>query len=919
MASDGPRDREALLARVEARVERYGATRDSAEILGADAAREAAALLAVVGDEPDAEAVLAVAWLHWCRADHLDSPDDEAELAVAVPLFIELHAVDPGLVPPLLRAQLDEPEPVSAGTAAYRRWQETGDRRTLDEAVELLRAEAAQADNTPWRLSNLAGVLRERFLIAQDPADIDEAVTAADASVRLTAPGDPEQAVRLSNQGSALLARFDHSGDLTDLDAAVTSLRAATGAADDGVFLSNLAAALFTRHTMRDDPADLAAAVAAADAAVTASGHSDETAADARVVLCLALTRQFETTGDPAVLARAVAAGQQAVRQDGAAAASGLAGALVARYLLTGAVDDLDHTIALGRRAVADSPAADRATHLSSLSNALLLRFAAGADPATVDEAIRLAGEAVAAAGPGHPGRVTYLTNLGSALLTRHESTGRDEDLRAALAACREALAGAPPRHRDRPRATTTAGLALLARYEASGTEADLVQAVHLAREAVAATTAPTDDRIGGLGNLYAVLHRLFVRTGDVRLLDEAIGAVEQAARLAADTASAASALSNLSTAYGLRHEATGAARDLDGAVDTARRAVEATGPADRALSVRYGNLSAALQSRFAHLGDLSDLTGAVEAARRAVTAADGPAALAVSRSGLAAALYRRFTALHEATDLDEAVDAARAAVAATPDQAPEQAGRRVNLAAVLTESADLGNRPEHLDEAVQQYRDAVAATAGSPVLRAIVQSGLCHALTRRHATTGTPGDLRDAITAGRDAVRLGGDRPAPDRAVYLVNLARSLHLDNDLDEALPLLAEAASVPEASAEDRLSAAWERGRIAAEAGLADQARLGYAEATRLLPRAGWSGLGRRSRERHLGRVVAVAADAAAWQLTTGHVVDAVELLELGRSVLWTSMLDQRPDLSRLERADSTLARQLALVSTRLARL
>ncbi|GIJ50964.1 hypothetical protein Val02_78500 [Virgisporangium aliadipatigenens] len=60
---------------------------------------------------------------------------------------------------------------------------------------------------------------------------------------------------------------------------------------------------------------------------------------------------------------------------------------------------------------------------------------------------------------------------------------------------------------------------------------------------------------------------------------------------------------------------------------------------------------------------------------------------------------------------------------------------------------------------------------------------------------------------------------------------------------------------------------------------------------------------------MGRIAAVATDAAAWHLTVRDPTAAIELLEVGRSVLSTGLLDERPDLSRLELADSGLARRL----------
>ncbi|WBB52447.1 hypothetical protein [Verrucosispora sp. WMMD573] len=916
MARDEPDAREVLLARVEARVARYADTLDSAHVLGPQAAAEAAALLAIVdrAEHLDAEVMLAVAYLHWVRADHVDAEAKEAEVAIAVPLFADLYTLDPGLLPPSLHAQLDE----ATGIRAYRSWEQTGDPQALDEAVGLLRTACTEGGGGPRRLSNLSSTLRQRFLLTGDRSDIDEAVVSAAEAVRRAESTDPNRGAWLSNQGSALLARFGHSGDPADLDTAVAALRAATAAAPGGVYLSNLAAALITRHTISADSGDLTAAQAAARAAVTGPGHDDQSLADATAVLCLVLTRGYDVSGDPNILAEAITAGEQAVRLGGGPEAlTNLAVALVNRYLMTGFVADLDTAVDLGRQAAADSTAAGQAINLSNLADTLQLRFAAGAPSNVLDEAVDVAAKAVAVAGPDDPGQVTYLANLGAAHLTRHEITGHDDDLEAALAAARSAVDAAGPAHRARPLAETTLGLALLARYETDGAPADLDEAVLLARAAAAAETG-VNDRISCLGNLYAALQQLFARDGEPALLDEAVNAAAEAARLAGGTAHAAVTQSNLSAAHGLRQEATGAPADVEAAVDAAQRAVVATSPGDRALAARYGNLSAARLARFTQFGALTDLDDAITAARQAVAVSTGPAVLATSRSGLAAALYHRFTVVQDCADLDEAVDAARASVAGSPKEAPERPGRRANLASVLM----VRDRPDDLDEAIEQYQEAVAAVTGAPVLRAALQSNLAHALSRRYMLTGSAADLTAAISVGREALESAGSRPVPDRATYLVNLARALHLYAErtddtaaTSEALNLLAQAEAAAETPAEDRLTAAVERGRIAAVAGNCEQARAGYSAAARLLPEAAWTGLDRRSRERHLSRTTAIGADAAAWQLTAADIPAAIELLELGRSVLWTSLLDQRPDLSLLKHEHPELVRRLVEVGAR----
>jgi hypothetical protein len=244
-----PRGRRELLEQVEERVTRFAQAREPDVVLAPAADDEARQLLAVAGwdletggSELDVEAVLAVAWLYWLRADARGSAgeDPEPEMTTAVALFTPLHAVDPDLLPPTLRALLDADDLPAGdpGVLWYREFLEERDPAVLDDAVRLLRDAVAGSDDgdtaLPRRLSNLTAALRERHLLARARCDIDEAVDAGSRSVALSAPDDPERSTRLTNLGSALLARLDAGGPAGDLDAAVDALRGAVHSARPG-------------------------------------------------------------------------------------------------------------------------------------------------------------------------------------------------------------------------------------------------------------------------------------------------------------------------------------------------------------------------------------------------------------------------------------------------------------------------------------------------------------------------------------------------------------------------------------------------------------------------------------------------------------------------------------------------------------
>jgi hypothetical protein len=97
----------------------------------------------------------------------------------------------------------------------------------------------------------------------------------------------------------------------------------------------------------------------------------------------------------------------------------------------------------------------------------------------------------------------------------------------------------------------------------------------------------------------------------------------------------------------------------------------------------------------------------------------------------------------------------------------------------------------------------------------------------------------------------------------------------------------------------------------------QAADGLASAVRLLPRVAWHGLDEQTRERQLAGLSGLAADAAAAAVLADRHEAAIELLEQGRSLLWTQALHLRSDFTALAEAAPELEGRLREIGTKLA--
>jgi hypothetical protein len=139
-----------------------------------------------------------------------------------------------------------------------------------------------------------------------------------------------------------------------------------------------------------------------------------------------------------------------------------------------------------------------------------------------------------------------------------------------------------------------------------------------------------------------------------------------------------------------------------------------------------------------------------------------------------------------------------------------------------------------------------------------------------------------------------------------------------DMVEAADLWRTVSGMPSAAPAVRVRAARSWGRLAAGNADPPSAQTAFATAVRLLPQVVWRGLRRTSQEEQLTRWAGLAADAAAWAIEAGQAKQAVEMLEEGRSVLWSQVLQDRADLTAVRRLAPGLAAELEQLRTRLNR-
>ncbi|MFG2340890.1 hypothetical protein [Streptomyces yangpuensis] len=496
----------------------------------------------------------------------------------------------------------------------------------------------------------------------------------------------------------------------------------------------------------------------------------------------------------------------------------------------------------------------------------------------------------------GDARRPMVLSNLGMALRMRAERTehGDRADVEESVRLTRESLRQGD----DRAAFLGNLMISLGTRYAWTGDEDDLDEAVLVGEEAI--SVIPPDDPRWAVhaSNLSGLLRIRFDDRGTRPDLDEAVRLSAAAAEATPEQDPARSLRwSNLSNALAARFDLRRHPDDLDAAVDAGRRAVLAVGSQPGLQAPVVANLGNLLLTRFEHWGETTDLDEAIRRGRDALAAGRlGAPAQASLRSNLGNAHRCRFDRVRDPQDLVLALAMTREAVETTGEYEPQRASRWSNHALALMSAYEHSRDPDHLDEAVEAGRAAVEAAGADENRGSKYLSNLAVLLAARRG----PGDLEEAVTAATSAVTvLPSDDPA--RAIRLFNLAGVLLDSASCSEdreasrraAFESYRQAAELVTAATSVRLTAARKAGDQAAEAGDRALALASYTDAVALLERLVTRRISRRSRERQLTDHVQLAGDAAATALSLGAPDRAIALLERGRGVLWSQMLDLVP--------------------------
>ncbi|KIM82041.1 hypothetical protein PILCRDRAFT_8274 [Piloderma croceum F 1598] len=677
--------------------------------------------------------------------------------------------------------------------------------------------------------------------------------------------------------GASKLRRFQRFGNLLHLDNAISSQKRAVELMDDGHpdkpgYLSNLGTCQHTRFERLGDLSDLENAFSHIEKAVvlTDDGHPEEP----MYLTNLGITQRsrFRHLGDLSDLANSISNIERA----------------------TELIDD-GHT--------------DKPTCLSNLSISQEARFHRLGDLSDLEDAILNAENAAGLTDDGNSNKPRYLSSLATCQHTRFERLGDLSDLKNAVSNIERAIELTNDGHLKNPMHLMHLSIFQRTRFQSLGDISDLEMAISNMEEVA---LLMDDGHLGKptyLLNLGIVQVTCFECLGGISDLQNAILNADKAVGLTNDRdPNKANYLSHLGRTLGTRFECLGDLSDLDDAISNSEMAVKLTDDSHLHKSRYLSNLGISQRRRFERLGNLSDLENAILNLEKAADLMhDDYLAKPGLLSNLGITQKTRFEILNNLSDLENAILNITKAVDLTDDIHTDKAKYLTNLGNCQDSRFEHAGNLSNLEDAILNKERAVELTDDGHLEKPIYLSSLGITRRTRFEHFGDLSDLGDSISNLRKAVELTDD-DNPNKSHYFSNLGiiQYSHFQRfgeqaDLGASVSSFKTGAQLKAAYPHHALFAARQWAETSHRHGDLLSALDGYRMALELLPK---------DKSENLGTLAATCA------IQLGHFEEAVELLDLGRSVFWQQASLLRSDLEILSEEEPELAERFERIGQRL---
>ncbi|KAL3470016.1 CHAT domain-containing protein [Aspergillus californicus] len=461
-----------------------------------------------------------------------------------------------------------------------------------------------------------------------------------------------------------------------------------------------------------------------------------------------------------------------------------------------------------------------------------------------------------------HPSTADCMTNMFLDLGIRYDRTLRIQDLMESVSIGKEALREMPETLNSSTRACRLTAFAVLAnkRFEYTKTNDDLDSALHAVRAALKLTSSDDQQLPFRLDLLGECLFK--------------------------------------------RSQWTGRTDELDEAVEQLDRAVELTPDADMDIYHRLRNLSYAFTERYLQSRRLVDLEDAYRIGRKALRLIpEGSVDRSLFCSQMSQVLHLKAERLDSLETLQQSIDLQRQALNSGCINNRQRAGLYSTLGGLLVNRFVKSNNTKDLERGIELHRKANAAISDDDVtLRCLTLHGLGGALALKYDNTQNLMDLEEAILSTEMALKF----TSPDKPNYASELAHlalmysSSGTEERQQHALRLYLNSFSAKNASPTDRLGSAWGALRLWRQLKVHPDAKHMCCEAVQLMAFQCNRTLNQADQQRHISSFPTLTARACSLLLSVGGcLVEAINILEVGRSIILGYIINDHTDISDLQ--------------------
>ncbi|MCJ1250434.1 hypothetical protein MMC30_007662 [Trapelia coarctata] len=639
------------------------------------------------------------------------------------------------------------------------------------------------------------------------------------------------------------------------------------------------------------------------------------------------------------------------------------------RFSQTGSNEDLDNAIDFIDRGIqASDDEAYRARFSNSLGWLLITRYTETGFEPDIDRAI----EVLDGATDAHDSKASCLNTLGYGLGVRSEQSGSVTDLERAIKALEEALELASADERaDRAQLLGTLQFLLGVRARRTRSLECLDRAIDLGDKALKAVSDERNrpTRLSRLG--LSFLDR-YNQTGSAADLDRAIDLHTEALRLCRPLeVLRLGLLNNLGSALADRYRCAGSIDDLERSFKLYNDDLELRPPnhPDRGGVLR--NFAKVHFDRFERLGYLEDLNRAVELSSEALKLTPSDHFdRAPQLSFFGGILATRWRETRSTEDLEHAIDIATEAIAATARHSSDKLAQRKVLAHMLIYRYAQDNSAEVVDRNIEVQREITQLLPLNDPSRPLWLATLGRTLSIRFCQTRSTEDINCAIQITEEAIEstpLGSPDRMPrqlfmgawfndryqitgsivdsDRAIRIAyevlmaietnhpqkfqafrNLAIALgqrYIQTrsllDISPYIQVFKEKWNFDNAPSSQRIFVAESTAYLLDLEGDWEGSSVILEAAVRLLPFASPRWLRHVYRQDRLKTYSGLASRATAYALRANkEPYEALSLLELGRGIIASSLMDLREDVLELEHHNPSLATEFVTVQDELDR-